>query len=129
MFRPLKAILKERIKQYSFTLHHFKNGKKDLFGGIIRRNVKNGKGFTDDLLVDEIFKLWEQFAKEELGPELQGKIRAFCFKKGVLTVEVSQSDLLQRLKPKETIIIKRINKLLERNFINPQELKKITYKT
>lgn len=101
MFRPLRIILKERVKKYSFT---------------------------DELLTAEVLKFWQEFIKEELGPEFMNKARALYFKKGILTIKVSHSNLVEKLKPKEADVVKKINNLLQRNFINPQKLKKITYK-
>ena len=101
MFRPLKDILKKRAEQYSFT---------------------------DELLVSEVLKLWDQFIKEEFGQELENKTRAFDFKKGVLLVKIFQPNLVDQIKLREKQTIEKINIILQRNFIDTQKIKKVIYK-
>jgi len=101
MFRSLRNLLKERLREYSFA---------------------------DEILATKVLDLWQKTIEEELGPNFSKDARALYFKNGILNIKVANSTLLQELKLRDKVIIEKINSFLERNFINPQKLKKIIYK-
>ena len=100
MFQPLKNLLKKRVRQYNYS---------------------------DEILAGEVFNFWQKLMENEFGPEVSQKVRAFYFKEGVLKIKVSDSDLIRQLKQKEPLMIEKINRFLERNFISSQKLKRIKY--